>query len=74
VTAKADAIALESNETLASILHAIESDARDALVSTPAEDTSAIRDQQALCRAVAEIRQRIRLIVLSNDRATQGPI
>jgi len=57
-----EANSLLSNEVLMGLLATISSDAKTALVSLDAADTGAIRDQQALCRAVDEITTRLKLM------------
>lgn len=56
-----EAASLLQNEVLSTLLDDIDANARDRLVTIDAEQTGAIRDQQALCRAVDEIRTRLRL-------------
>lgn len=57
-----EAKSLLGNEVLMGLLATISSDAKNALVSLDAADTGAIRDQQALCRAVDEITTRLTLM------------
>lgn len=61
----AEARSLQENEAFAVILSEIDAEARDQLVSIPAEDTQRIRDAQALARAVQTIRERVKLKVLT---------
>ena len=61
----AEALRLQENEALASILADIEAEAIAGLVDTPAEHTDRIRDHQAMARAVNQIRERVRLLVVT---------
>lgn len=69
----AEARSLQENEAFAVILSEIDAEARDQLVSTPAEQTERIRDAQALARAVQTIRERVKLKVLTTaPKASPG--
>lgn len=61
----AEALKLQENEALALILAQLASEARDALVKTPAEQTDRIRDHQAMARAVEDIRERVNLLAVT---------
>lgn len=65
-----EANSLLGNDMLMGLLQTIASDAKDALVSLDAADTGAIRDKQALCRAVDEIITRLK--IKASTRANEG--
>lgn len=67
----AEALSLDSNDVFHSLLDSIEEDARDALVTTDAENTARIRDHQAMARAVVEIRGRLAVILATNAPKTK---
>lgn len=55
------------------ILSEVETEARDTLVATPAEQMDRIRDAQALARAVEAVRERVRMKVLTTaPKAPKG--
>lgn len=56
-----EAKSLLGNELLMRLLATISEDAKTELVSLNADDAGAIRDKQALCRAVDEIISRLRI-------------
>lgn len=55
-------LSLQANEALRDVLAALDSEARDALVTASASDADTIRDHQAMARAIKNIRERIGLL------------
>ena len=71
----AEALRLAENEVLELILSDLDTEARDALVATPAEHTDRIRDHQAMARAVLEIRHRIAVLTTTTaPKATTSTV
>lgn len=63
----AEALSLDANEVFHDLLRQLEADARDGLVAADAENAAAIRDYQAMARAVVRIRDRVRTIIAVNN-------
>lgn len=62
----ADALALQANDVFSKVLADIHTEALAALVSTDAADTDNIRNHQAMARAIESIRDRVKLMALTN--------
>jgi len=67
-----EARALQDNDVFTLVLERIKQEAMTDLVTVSAEDTAAIRDYQAMCRAIEAIRNRVSMIAASGPKPLSG--